>query len=442
MEDLALLALSPDDHKRLEGMGFSTLQQIALLDPSLLGMGTAKGTSIIKRARNIIARKNIEAISVTEERVSVKVKEEITDPVIVSIKDVLDANEFNSLAKIEIGQIIFSRKSVSSRRFDVVLENARKWQRILSEQRRIELEKEGFTLNREDILEFAKKYRFDGFWENVFEDIKGNDVMKQAIAVSLFSSFEEPIHTLIIGEPGSSKTLARDIIAQNFTGITFIGANSTKAGLVCNLSSGTLGALAYSDRKIVLVDEFDKIPTADVQYCYELLSNQKCSVHSARIHQDVEAKFTLIAFANPRSRVFREHPIMNIGLDPTLMSRFALVVKTDPLSEDERKELFRKRFYSAPELAGLSSYYNQWIRLARLHKPLQKASPNKVEEYIEKLNKIVEVYSDTPLRRDLRMGDYCRRIPLSIARAEFSDVTNEVINKSLDIIEKTISQWE
>jgi DNA replicative helicase MCM subunit Mcm2 (Cdc46/Mcm family) len=442
MDDFALLALSPDDHKRLENMGFTTIQQIAMLDHTTLGMGQAKGASIIKRARNIIARKNIETISVASDRIVVKTKEEITESVKTSIQDILDANESNCVIKLGCRQISFSRKSVGSRGFEVVLESGKKWQRILLEQRKLEREKEGSDLRHDDVLEFGKKHGFEGFWRNVFEDIKGNEIMKQAITVSLFSSFEEPVHTLIIGEPGSSKTLARDIIAQNMADTTFIGANSTKAGLVCNLSTGTLGALAHSDRKIVLVDEFDKIPSADIQYCYELLSNQRCSVHSARVHQDLEAKFVLIAFANPRSKIFREHPLMSIGLDPTLVSRFALIVKTDPLSDNERKELFRKRFFSASELSGLSSYYNQWVRLARLHKPSYNVSQKKIETYIESVNEIVETHSETPLRRDLRMGDYCRRIPMSLARASFSDITDKVIDKSLEIIEKSVEQWE
>lgn len=442
MQDLFLLALSPDDYKKLENMGFTTLQQIVLLDPTTIGMGKTKGTSIIKRARNIIARNNIEAISVTGDRTVVKVKGEITEPIGISVRDILDANEKNSVIEVSHGQITFRKKTIGSRKFDIVIMNARKWKKILLQQKRLEMEREGITLSKEDVIEFANKHGFHGFWNNVFEDIEANELMKQAIAISLFSSFDEPVHTLVIGEPGSSKTLARDIIAQNFTGITVIGANSTRAGLVCNLSTGALGALAYSDKKVALVDEFDKIPSVDIQYCYELLSNQKCTVHSARIHQDVEAKFVMIAFANPVSKIFRDHPIVSIGLDPTLMSRFALIVKTDTLTEEERKRLFRRRFFSAAELSGLSVYYNQWVKLARLNMPQHKASKGKIEEYVSKVNQIVNSHADTPLRRDLRMGDYCRRIPLSIARAEFSDVTDQTIDKSLEIIEKSIEQWE
>jgi Mg-chelatase subunit ChlI len=159
------------------------------------------------------------------------------------------------------------------------------------------------------------------------------------------------------------------------------------------------------------------------------------------MHQDIEAKFILIAFANPRSKIFRDHALMSIGLDPTLISRFALIVKTDPLSENERKELFRKRFFSAPELAGLSSYFDQWVTLARLHKPQHKVSQSAIEAYIEKLNEIVENYAETPLRRDLRMADYARRIPMSLARAEFTDVTDDVVDRSFEILERSVEQW-
>jgi len=124
----------------------------------------------------------------------------------------------------------------------------------------------------------------------------------------MFSTYNEPVHILIIGEPRGGKTLSKDIIADSFVDLAKVGANTTRAGLVCNLSTGQPGALAFSNHKLVLVDEFDKIPESDVEYCYELLSNGKCHVDSARIHDTIESHFIMIAFANPKYAVFRSLP--------------------------------------------------------------------------------------------------------------------------------------
>jgi 2-polyprenyl-3-methyl-5-hydroxy-6-metoxy-1,4-benzoquinol methylase len=62
------------------------------------------------------------------------------------------------------------------------------------------------------------------------------------------------------------------------------------------------------------VDEFDKIPGQDIENCYELLSNGKCTVISAKVYETIESPFTMIAFANPKGTFFRSEPINEIPL--------------------------------------------------------------------------------------------------------------------------------
>ena len=58
MEDhLSLLGVIPSDRKKLESMGITTLEQIALMTASSLGMGSSKGNMFIQRARNILANR-------------------------------------------------------------------------------------------------------------------------------------------------------------------------------------------------------------------------------------------------------------------------------------------------------------------------------------------------------------------------------------------------
>jgi DNA replicative helicase MCM subunit Mcm2 (Cdc46/Mcm family) len=207
------------------------------------------------------------------------------------------------------------------------------------------------------------------------------------------------------------------------------------------LGTGDLGALAYSNGKLILVDEFDKIPEGDVEYCYELLSNGRCSVHSAKLHRDITSKFVMIAFANPSSQIFSERPLADIPLPPLLMSRFALIIKTENIGKEERLELFKEKFYGKSEIIERKSYYDRWVHLAREHRPKIEASTKRVNEYLLTMNEIVEEHYSTELRRDLRMGDYIRRIPLSIARASFGEVTDEILNKAEEILEESIESW-
>ena len=236
--------------------------------------------------------------------------------------------------------------------------------------------------------------------------------------------------------------MAKEIISEQFKDITNIGANTTRSGLVCNLGTGDLGALPHSNHKLVLVDEFDKIPSDDVEYTYELLSNGKCTVHSAKVHQNITSHFIMIAFANPKTKVFTKDALSDIGLSPLLVSRCALIVRVKNISTEDRLNLFQKKFFGKSELKEKHDYYDQWVRLARKFTPEITASESSVKKYLSEMNKIVESYYSSNLRRDLRMADYIRRIPMAIARASFSQITDEILEEAESIIHDSIITWK
>ncbi len=440
-DDLSTLGVIPSDRKKLESMGITTLEQIALSSISALGLGNSKSSVLIQRARNILANKNIVDVQVVDEDL-IEVTVRRTDRAVInSVLNALEVQSsgYGNTALETKGNIL--KLSRRSNAFNKVIRNAETLQEIVEAKKLEEHEKSGISLPEEELRKFAKKRGFQGFIDNVFQEIHGNDTMKKVIATSMFSTYEEPVHSLIIGEPGSSKTMAKEIISDEFSGITNIGANTTRSGLVCNLGTGDLGALPHSNKKIVLVDEFDKIPGEDIEYCYELLSNGKCSVHSAKLHQNIESRFIMIAFANPRSKVFGKNSLNDIGLSPLLLSRCALVVRVKNISKQERVDLFKKKFYGTGELKEKHDYYDQWVKLARTYQPKITASDKIVEKYLNDMNEIVEQHHNTNLRRDLRMGDYIRRIPMAIARASFSNVDNKIISEALDIFKESIETW-
>ncbi len=440
-DDLSLLGVIPSDRKKLESMGITKLGQIAIMSVTSLGMGNSKGNMLIQRARNILANENIADIRIVDEDL-VEVEVKRTDrAVIKSVLNALDvyaAGWGNASLKTDDNILRLTRNSQA---FNKVISKAEGLQEVIESKRIGEREKSGIYLPDEELIEFAKERGFKGFWQNVFQEIHGNDIMKKVIVTSMFSTFREPVHSLIIGEPGSSKTMAKEIIGDQFSDITNIGANTTRSGLVCNLGTGDLGALPHSHEKLVLIDEFDKIPGDDIEYCYELLSNGKCSVHSAKLHQNIVSEFIMISFANPRSKVFGKKALSDIGLSPLLVSRCALIVKVQNISRDDRINLFRKKFYGGGEIKEKHDYYNQWMRLSRTYEPKITASDKAVGKYIDDVNEIVEKYYYTTLRRDLRMADYIRRVPLAIARASFAPVGDKVIKEAGEIFRESIETW-
>jgi len=440
-DDLSKLGVIPSDRKKLENMGITTLKQLAVMSVQTLGMGPSKGNQLIQRARNIIYSENIVDIYIKDDEtieITLKKEDRAIRKSVLNALDVYTTGWGAISLEIEDNTLILRRKTNG---FNKVIRKAEALKEVLETKKLQEIEKEGIFLPEQELKDFAKKRGFEGFWKNVFQEIQGNEIMKKVIATSMFSTFDEPVHSLIIGEPGSSKTMAKEIISEEFKDITNIGANTTRSGLVCNLGTGDLGALPHSNHKLVLVDEFDKIPKDDIEYTYELLSNGKCTIHSAKVHQNVTSHFIMIAFANPKTKVFTKNAISDIGLSPLLLSRCALIVRVKTISTEERLDLFEKKFFGISELKEKHEYYDQWVRLSRKFTPEIKASEKAIKNYLKNMNEIVEKYYASNLRRDLRMADYIRRIPLAIARASFSPITDNILKDATDIIIESIDTW-
>jgi len=441
-DDLTKLGVIPSDRKKLENMGLTTLQQLAVMSVQTLGMGPSKGNQLIQRARNILYNENIVDIYIKNDdeiELTVKKTDRAVRKSVLNALDVYTTGWGSTSLEIDDNTLILKRKSQG---FNKILRKAQALLEILETKRLVEKEKDGIFLPEDELKEFAMKRGFKGFYENVFQEIHGNTIMKKVIATSMFSTFNDPVHSLIIGEPGSSKTMAKEIISEQFKDITNIGANTTRSGLVCNLGTGDLGALPHSNHKLVLVDEFDKIPSDDVEYTYELLSNGKCTIHSAKVHQNITSHFIMIAFANPKTKVFTNDALSDIGLSPLLVSRCALIVRVKNISTEDRLNLFQKKFFGESELKEKHDYYDQWVRLSRKFTPEITASEASVKKYLTQMNNIVESYYSSKLRRDLRMADYIRRIPLAIARSSFSPISDEILEEAESIIHDSIVTWK
>jgi len=61
--------------------------------------------------------------------------------------------------------------------------------------------------------------------------------------------------------------------------------------------------------------------------------------------------------------------------------------------------------------------------------------------YIDEANQLITRLYRAPLRRDLRMADYAKRIPSAMARAEFTDVTDVTLDNALNLIKCSIDEW-
>ena len=474
--ELNKLNLTPREQRILESMGFDSVEKVALSTRDDLGLGKGKGGNIVQRARNILAYQGIKGITETEQQVVVTLSN-ATRALVVSVEDVLGV--WGELLRRLDGcrLMIFrpERKPCSrcdkeavclcttcgvslcqncryghehgyyntvdlqhlERIFNQVREKAQAYT-AMPLDRRIEAE----ARPSEEVIKIARERGFDGFVETFLAELEGNELMKRALCCALFSTPQEPVHVLVVGDPAGGKTLARDIIVKKLgPEVELVGANTTKAGLVCNLATGEPGVLTYSDGKIVVIDEFDKIPEQDMEYCLELLSNGKCSVHSARVHETIESQFIMIAFANPMKTAFVRNPIREIGLPPILASRFAFIIKAEELEASRRRALLKRKILGQATALELSKWHLPWLREARKHYPSFSVSDAEIESYVSRVDKLIEEHLKTPLRRDLRMGDYAKRVPLAMARASFSDVDGGILEEAIQLMESCVAAW-
>lgn len=441
MVQISALPITSPEITKLESSGFLTAEDIVLAPGVIPGFTGARSVAIKKLAMRTLALEAVKHVDIKPESVTFQLAEQ-NAAVEASIAGILDVDEKRCAILCQPGAVTISRKLDSPYQFPKALEEAKTFRVELSRKLKTSVKPSGEVFAEEEIVEFARSKGFDGFWREVFDEIIANEVMKRAISAAIFSSPEEPAHVLVVGDPASAKTLARDIIRKNFSRVSAIGANTTKAGLVCNMATGQLGALAYSDNRLVLIDEFDKIREDNIELTYELLSNGTCSIHSGKIHRELQSRFIAVALGNPKPGVFGQYPLHDIGLDPVLMSRFALIVRSETVAGAERVELFRKMLHRKPKPIKDIQKFDQWVQMAREFAPIFEVSKELEDKYIEYCSRIVDEHLATELRRDLRMGMYIRRIPMAIARASFGNVTDETLEKAFKLIREAISQWE
>jgi len=440
MAQISNLPIGSADVTKLESAGFLTAEDIILVQGTISGFTDKKSAAIKKVAMHALVLEATIKIDIKPQSVICHLRE-LNGAIETAVRGLFDVNEGRCTIAQQPGKIIISKRLDSAYQFSKVLEQAKNICSELSRRSKTTTKANGQDFSDEEIIEFASSRGFDGFYEEVFDEIAGNELMKRAISAAIFSSFNEPVHVIIIGDPGSAKTLARDIIRKNFSGVSAVGANTTRAGLVCNMASGQLGALAYSDNRLVLLDEFDKIQGDNIDLTYELLSNGTCSIHSGKIHREIQSRFTAIALGNPKTGVFGQYPLKDIGMDPVLMSRFALIVRSETVTGPEREELFRSMIYKIPKQIKDIQQFDQWVTKARNFNPEFEISKQVEDRYIQFCSRLVDEHIATELRRDLRMGMYMRRIPMAIARASFQNVNDEILNKAFKLIKEAASQW-
>ncbi len=195
-----------------------------------------------------------------------------------------------------------------------------------------------------DINETAKKAieeeAYRKFSEKALETIEklialnivGLNNVKKAVALQLFASYSEPVHILLLGDPGTGKTdIIRSAAELSPVSSFGLGSGTTGVGLTMAIKGSKLikGLLPSADKGLCCIDELNLMQDKDRASLYNAMEKGFISYDKGSEHHKIDAKVKVLATANPKNDQFAGWTVetlrKQIPFDSALLTRFHLV---------------------------------------------------------------------------------------------------------------------
>lgn len=214
----------------------------------------------------------------------------------------------------------------------------------------------------EDIRAFKtlskNKNVFEILANSIAPGIYGHSIIKKALILQLLGGIEKningihfrgDINILIVGDPSTAKSQFLNYM-QNIAldTITTTGKGASGGGLTAAVVEDSdtgehyleAGDLVLGDRRLVCIDEFDKMSKCDRVAIQEVLDQQTVTMKED-INEKLNARCSVLAVANPRYGCYQFNLTEreNIGYSNSLLTCFDLcfVIYTDNIEEHDKK---------------------------------------------------------------------------------------------------------
>ncbi|MBW2978084.1 ATP-binding protein [Candidatus Woesearchaeota archaeon] len=246
-----------------------------------------------------------------------------------------------------------------------------------------------------DIRKGAEKKLFKVFSHKAFEElpkyiatnIKGMEDARKAIALQLFSA--QPIHILLLGDPGTGKTdLLRAASELSPIASFGLGSGTSGAGLVVTVRGNEIikGILPKADKGLCCIDELNLMKEDSRAGLYNAMEKGFVTYDKGGHHYKFDARIKVLATANPRGDRFRGKTISELKkempFDPALLTRFHLIFLV-------RKPDFRRFREIADKIVSGEK------------KKVNEADKEFIKDYVEYTNKIEKVEFPKEMHKEI-----------------------------------------
>ena len=186
--------------------------------------------------------------------------------------------------------------------------------------------------NRVDQTLFSQfaPFAFQKISSLVAPDIHGNDHLKESATIILFS--DEPLHLLLLGDPGTGKTDIIRSAAELHPKHSFgLGSGTSGAGLVVSAKGNEIipGLLPLADGGICAIDELNLMKEESRAGLYNAMEKGFVSYDKGGHHYKFNSRVNVIATANPKGDSFTAKNLkelkMQLPFEDALLSRFHLL---------------------------------------------------------------------------------------------------------------------